>query len=198
MMKSLAKLGLAGSALALMLTACASAPTLAPAGAFKAGGPTVTLDRDWSLYPQGMGPKTKMLTIDGLLLNRLYVSDGLSGTDPLFVDPIKGDNESNPAPRAKGEMSLSEHMEYVTNAVTVLGYLKVETRNPKPVTISGVKGVRFEFTAKTTEGLNIHGLAQAASAKGLNYYIVYIAPDEHYYAASLTNVTAAMDSEKLP
>lgn len=188
---------LAVSAL-LGLTACVSAPELAPAGKFTQGAQTVTLDRDWSAYPKDSRLKTRMLTVDGLLLNRLYVSDGLTPADPLFIDPIRGDTATNPAPRGKADMSLSEQMEYVGTALTVLDYQKVETRNPKPVTVSGAKGVRFEFTAKTSDGLNMKGLAQAVSKNKQNFYIIYVAPAEHYYDAGLKNAVAAMDSEQLP
>ena len=197
------KLCTAAAVLALVLSACASGPTLAPKGAFASGKNAVALDRDWSLYPaglimSGMGPKTKLLTLDGPLLNRLYVSDGLGTGDPLFVSPTKGDTTSNPAPRGKANMSLSEQIEYVSTAIGTLDYQKVQTSAPKPVAVGGAKGVRFEVTAKTSEGLNIRGLAQAVSKDGLNYYVVYLAPDNHYYAASLPAVLAAMDGQKLP
>ncbi len=196
MTKPILRLCLAATAIAL-LSACASAPVLAPAGKFQ----SLTLDRDWSdattVYP-GKGPKTKFLTVDGFLLNRLYVADGVGPADPLFISPTKGDTSTNPAPRGKADMSLTEQMEYVASAVGALDYQKVETSNPKPVMVGDTKGVRFELTAKTTEGLNIHGLAQAVSKKGLSYYVVYLAPQEHYYDATLKNAVAAMDSQKLP
>ncbi len=203
MTTSALKLGTAAAVFALLLGACATGPTLAPKGAFASGKDTVTLDRDWSLYPAGlimtgMGPKTKLLTLDGPLLNRLYVSDGLGADDPLFISPTKGDSSSNPAPRGKANMSLSEQIEYVATAIGTLDYQKVQTSAPKPVTVGGAKGVRFEITAKTSDGLNVHGLAQAVSKGGLNYYVVYLAPDNHYYNASLPAVQAAMDGQKLP
>ncbi len=197
MTTSAIKLGTAAAVMALLLGACASGPTLAPKGAFVQGKNTVALDRDWSLYPTGMGPKTKMLTLDGPLLNRVYVSDGLDANTPLFISQTKGDTASNPAPRGKANMSLSEQIEYVATAIGALDYQKVETSAPKPVTVDGAKGVRFDITAKTSEGLNIRGVAQAVSKGGLNYYVVYLAPETHYYAASLVAVRATMDAETL-
>lgn len=196
-MTKIIHLALATAAL-VSLAACAGGPTLAPAGKFTQGAQSVTLDRDWSAYTADSRTKTRMLTVDGVLLNRLYVSDGLSPSDPLFIDPTHGDTESNPAPRGKADMSLSEQMEYVATALTVLDYQKVETQSPKPVTVSGAKGVRFEFTAKTSDGLNIKGLAQAVSKDKKNFYVIYIAPAEHYYDAGVKNAVAAMDSEVLP
>ncbi len=202
-MKSILKLGVAAALMAPLLVACASGPTLAPAGKLSvASAYSVTLDRNWSdvstLYAGGKTAKVKVLTIDGVNLDRLLVSDGLSSADPLIISPTKGDTPTNPAPRGKANMSLSEQMEFVSSAVSALDYQKVETLNPKPVTLGGVKGVRFELTGKTSDGLNIKGMAQAVSNKGLSYYIVYLAPAEHYYDASLTNAVAVMDSAKLP
>ena len=197
------KLALAGMATSLLLAGCVSGPTLAPAGSLAVGdGYSVTLDRNWSDVTGSMGigkaPKVRVLTVDGVLLERLHVSQGLTSADPLMVSQTTGDTTNSPALRGKGDMSLSEQMEFVAQSVTALDYHKVETANPKPVQVGAVKGVRFELTAVTSEGLNIKGLAQAVSSNGKSYYIVYLAPAEHYYDAYLKNVTAVMDSAKLP
>ena len=199
--KTFIRLGLAACAMAV-LSGCVSGPALVPAGKFAAGsGADVTLDRDWADVTKLFAhhaEKVKILSIDGILLNRLYVSDGLTASDPLMVDAVQGDTTEHPAPRGKSDMSLSEQMEFVSRSVAALDYQKVETSNPQPVMIGAVKGIRFEFTARTADGLNIRGLAEAVSSKGVNYYVVYLAPAEHYYNASLKNATAAMDSVKLP
>ncbi len=202
MTKTIVRLLTAGIIGASLLSACASGPALVPAGKFTAGGPaSLTLDRNWSDVSKLFyikAPKVRILSIDGILLNRLYVSDGLGPNDPLMVGPQHADTANDPAPRGKADMSLSEQMEFVAASVTALDYQKVTTLDPHPVTVGDSKGVRFEFTARTSDGLDMHGLAQAVSKGGLSYYIVYIAPQEHYYAASLANATAAMDSVKLP
>jgi hypothetical protein len=200
--KTLLKLGASAALAATLLTACASAPPLVPAGNFAvAGAYNVKLDRNWADVSKlfyRRAPKVRVLSIDGIMLNRLYVSEGLGAADPLMVSALQGDTANHPAPRGKAGMSLSEQMEFVAASVAELDYQKVETRNPQPVTIGGNKGVRFEFTARTSDGLNMRGLAQAVSDKGLSYYIVYVAPEEHYYDATLANVKATMDSPKLP
>ena len=187
----------------LLLSACVStSPVLAPTGKFAAGAASVNLDRDWTdmsnTYMTGRGSKVRVLTIDGLNLNKMLVSEGLTATDPLTISTSTGDTKSHPALRGKADMSLSEQMEFVSDSISQLDYHKVETANPQPVNIDGVKGVRFELTGVTTDGLNIKGLAQAVSKGGLNYYVVYLAPAEHYYDANLPNAKAVMDSVKLP
>ncbi|ESQ80623.1 hypothetical protein [Asticcacaulis sp. YBE204] len=186
---------------AALLVACGG-PTLAPKGALTVGtGYSVHLSRDWSdvsnLYYL-RAKKVKVLSIDAPGLNRLFVSEGLSAADPLMVSPTKGDNKNAPAPRGKANMSFQEQIEFVTTSLSTLEYQKIETSAPKPVDLNGTRAVRFELTAKTSEGLNVKGVAQAASKGGLGYYIVYIAPAEHYYDASLKDAISTMDSAKLP
>lgn len=188
-------------AISVLFSACSTAPALAPAGQLTAGQ-SVTLDREWSDYGPLYGliiPKTKVkfLTIDGATLNRLYISEGLTPKDPLFIGPA-GDRKVKPAPRATENMSLTEQMEYIAKAIGELGYSKIETQSPKPVMISGQKGIRFELSMKTVEGLNFSGLAQAVSKDDKNYYIIYLAPTQHYYKKHLENVIKTMDSATLP
>ncbi|MBN8646821.1 MAG: hypothetical protein J0L55_02620 [Caulobacterales bacterium] len=189
---------LAASIPLLLITSSCASITLAPAGSYK-NEQEVTLDRDWSdLSPVTYNNKNvKTLTIDGPLLNLVYISQGLTEKDPLFIGP-EGDNKNHIAPRPKENMSLTEQMEFVANSVSELGFLKVEYASPKPVTVSDTKGVRFEIITKTKEGLDTKGLAQAVSKNGKNYYIVYIAPKIHYFNANKNNVIAIMDSQKLP
>ncbi|ESQ92004.1 hypothetical protein ABAC460_03650 [Asticcacaulis sp. AC460] len=189
--------------LGMTLTGCVTLATLAPAGNYSVKSKyAVTLDRAWSdvsKFPtSGRTPKVRVLTIDGLMLNRLHISDGLTTSEPLVIKPGTRDGKSTPALRGHTNMSLSEQIEFVTQSVTELDYLRVTSSSPKPVTISGVRGVRFELSGKTPDGLNVKGLGQAVSKDGKNYYIVYLAPAEHYYQASLSNVIAVMDSAKLP
>jgi len=201
MHKSTLTKAIAATALtAVLLSGCGGA-TLAPKGALAVGtGYSVSLSRDWSdispLYLHAK--KVKILSIDGAGLNRLFVSEGLSAADPLMVNPQKGDRKDAPAPRGKASMSYSEQIEFVSASLAALDYQKIETDAPKPVDLQGTRAVRFEITAKTPEGLDVRGLAQAATKGGLSYYIVYIAPTEYYYDRSLSDVVATMDSARLP
>lgn len=187
--------------LAVVLLSGCSAVVLAPKGHLAVGSTSVTLSRDWTdiskLYYQ-RAKKVKILSLDGPDLNRLFISEGLSSKDPLMVHPQRGDRKSAPAPRGKANMSFQEHIELVSTSLAVIDLQQVTTSSPKPVDLNGTRAVRFDITAKTSEGLDLKGIAQAASKGGLNYYIVYIAPTEHYYGAALNDVLATMNSAKLP
>lgn len=185
--------------LALGLASCAATPVLAPKGDFNSGQ-KVTLDRDWSdvstIYVSN-NKKTRMLTLDGFALNRLYISDGLGANDPFLIGP-QGNRASDPAPVGGDSPSLSEQISYMERAIATLGFLSVEAKSPKPIDLGGVRAVRFELSMRTKEGLNYKALAQATTHKGKAYYILYLAPEVHYYDLSLKNAVAAMDTAKLP
>ena len=178
------------SAAMVMLTACAS-PTLVTPGPFQVGGTRVNVSREWSdisgIMP-GAAKKVRLLSIDGPLLNRLYITDELSPGD-VFVRPP---SRERPTPVLREGMSPSERMEFVTDNVVALGYQRVERLNPKPTRYLGAPAIRFEIDAQTPEGLDISGLAVVSAVGDRVRILLYLAPSEHYFAASLQDVEAVI------
>ena len=181
------------AAVAAVLGAC-SPISLAPAGAYRVGGsPTVTLDRPWNDVSGlwiGKPKKMRVLSLDGMLLNRLYLSEGLVDGD-FMVRPARREATT---PVYADDMSISEQVEFVADSVTALDYERVETAGVRPVEIGGQRAVRFELTARTKEGLDIRGLGQVLKHEGKLYVAIYLAPAEHYFQASLSSAEAAMTS----
>lgn len=183
----------------LFLASCGYAPVLVPQGNVSFGQ-TVSLDRAWSEYNavfNGNNKKVKLLTLDGPALNSLYITEGLSPKDPLMIAQT-GDRKDKPAPRGSENMSLSEQIDYVGRGLAEIGFLNVTTKSPKPVTVSGEKGVRFVATMRNVDGLEYQALAQVVTKNKLSYYVIYTAPSEHYYQANLKHAVSIMDSVKLP
>jgi len=177
---------------AMLLAACAGA-TSVPAGPLKVGGAQVTLGRQWSdisTIMTGRPKKIRLLSIDGPMLNRLYISDGLSPGD-FLVKPLA---KERPTPLVRANMSVTERMEFVADSVTAMDFQRVEVSKPRPATYGGYPAVRFDLSAKTTEGLDVLGVAEAAEVGGKTYVLLYLAPAEHYYAATLSEVEAIMAS----
>lgn len=176
----------------LLLAGCASI-TSVPAGPLAlGGGRQVTLDRDWSdisaLTPRT--PQVRVLTIDGLALNRLYVVQGLNPGTGLTRALAK----DKPVPTYRKDMSLNEVIEFVSDSVAAQGYQRVETGDLKPARMWGADGIRIELTAKTETGLEVSGVAEAASIGGKLYMFLYLAPTEHYFGRSLPSVEALFRS----
>ena len=191
-MKRLFNAALAMVAL-LAVSGCVSI-TDAPAGAFKVGNAySVTLTRQWADISQIMNARPKnvrLLSIDGPLLNRLYLTDALSPGDYL----VKPASKEKPTPTYRADLSPTEIVEFVANSVSALDYLKVETSNLRPGQFAGTQGIRFDLTATTKEGLDISGTALATEKGGKLYVILCLAPTEHYYGDVLPEVEAIMQS----
>ncbi|HEY8574317.1 hypothetical protein [Phenylobacterium sp.] len=182
-------------ALALALAACATV-TSAPQGTFAVGqGYQVNLGREWSDISNimtGRPKNVRLLSIDGPLLNRLYLTDGLA-PGQFLVKPAK---RERPTPTYRANMAATELVEFVADSVAALDYQRVETSNLRPTKFVGADGVRFDISAQTAEGLDMAGTASVAEAGGKLYVILYLAPKEHYFAATLPEVEQVMASAR--
>jgi len=183
-------------AVALTLAGCETVQD-APAGDYKVGAAyEVTLTRQWSDISAIMKARPRnihLLSVDGPLLNRLYLSEGLKDGDFL----VKPEDETKPTPTYHAGMSITEEVEFVANSVAALSYERVETTNLRPSSFGGLDGVRFDITAETKEGLDISGTGLVADRGGRLFVIVYLAPSEHYYAEGLPEVESIMKSVRL-
>ena len=186
---------LAASLAALSLGACVSIGDV-PAGDFASGGNQVKLGRQWSevttLMP-ARAKQMKVLSVDGPLLNRLYIVDGLPEGAWLIKAPAK----DKPTPAVRKDMSARERIEFVADNVAAFGYQDVQTMRPRPAKVGDLDAVRFDLTARTPEGLEISGTAQVAQKDAKLFLILYLAPTEHYYAALLPEVESVMGSMRI-
>lgn len=176
----------------LVLGGCA-AVTSAPAGPLKVGKASVTLGREWSnvsAIAPARSKKIVVLSIDGPALNRLYVSDALNAGDYL----VRPANKETPTPVIRADMSASERMEFVADSVAAMDYQRVEILRPRPGNFKGKSAVRFDLTAQTSDGLEISGTALVAEQAGRIHVILYLAPAEHYFGASLADVESVIAS----
>lgn len=183
----------AAAAAALSVSACGPTVVLAPAGAYAVGKDSrAVLDRNWNDATGVMAlKKVRMLTLDGPLLNRLYLSEGLVQGD--WLTPPAQRKEAT-TPTYSTAMTVTEQVEFIADSVGAMGFDRVATANVRPVTVNGVRGVRFDFDAVNVDGLNYKGRGQAVKANDKLYVAIYLAPEEHYFQASLASAEAVMDS----
>lgn len=165
-------------------------------GSYKAGSAfTVTLARPWSdlsamLLPRP--PGVHMLSIDGPLLNRLYLA-GLAAGQSL----VRPTDRDTPRPTFRADMSDGELVEFVTDCVAALEFQAPEASALRPQNFGASPGVRFNLSTRTAEGLEISGTALVARAGDKLNVMLFLAPSEHYYASLLADVEFVFASAAL-
>lgn len=193
MKRSLRAAAAALTLLALPLAGCA-VNSVAPAGAYKmVKDYSVTLPDAWSDISNMMlnrPPNVRLLSHDGPLLDRLYLTDGLLAGQVM----VKAASKEKPTPTYRAGMAPTEMVEFVADSVAALDYQRVATDALRPAKFGEADAIRFDITAKTSEGLDISGTALVSDRGGKLYVILYLAPTEHYYGAYLASVESIMGS----
>lgn len=164
---------------------CASSGGLRSGTYTNVGTFNITLPREWSdiTFMLPNRPRNlRMLSIDGPLLNRLYLASLLPGESLLRPR----DNDT-PRPTFRTDMSDTELVEFVVDCVAV-EYQSPQSSALRPQTFAGQPGVRFDVSAQTAEGLNISGTALVARANDRLHMLLFLAPTEHYYGSMLPEV----------
>lgn len=176
------------------LSACAGLKAV-PAGPYASGGNQITVGRTWTdmgrLFDASKG--VRMLSIDGPQLNRLFVIDGLKPGEYI----IRPATKERPTPTWKAGLSPTEQVEFLTDSLTAMQYYRVETDGLRPVKVGDRAGLRFDITAQTVDGLDISGIAQLVEAGDRLYLLIYLAPTEHYFAATKAEVESIMASARI-
>lgn len=186
---------LAALAIALTMSGCATI-TLAPAGSYAAGSAGYTLGQNWSditAIAPNRGEGVHLLTIDGPLLNRMILTDGLGDGAPI-LRPMSRDQRT---PVHRAGASANEQMELIVDTMAVMDYQSIETTGVRRAERAGGSGIMFDVSARTPEGLNISGLAQTIEVDGKLYVALFLAPTEHYYGAYQQEALRVMESFRL-
>lgn len=184
---------IASIAVGALLTACATGPKLASAGMFEAGSYSVPLSQDWTAYSikTGKGKPAQILTVDGQVLNSVYLFSDLKEGDSL----MKERKRDNPVPKFSTDLSELELVEFLTDSLERgQGLLNVEAKNVNPTTFKGSDAVKFDFTAVNENGLNVSGSSLLGVKDEKLNIVLYMAPTIHYYGKLKGDVSAMMAS----
>lgn len=180
----------------LALAAC-STITSVPVGDYKVSPTyTVTVGRQWADVTRTVfnrSKKVKILSVDGPLLNRLYLVEGLAPGE-FIVKPLA---KEQPTPTYREGMSPTELVEFVADSASALDYQRVETSGLRPAKFGSEDALRFDLTALTKEGLETNGSAVVAEKGGKLYVMLYLAPKEHYYGVLLPEVETVFGSARV-
>ncbi len=180
-------------ALSLILTGCASSG-LIPAGKISLGeGHGMMTQGSWSDVTYAERRYTRavqVLSRDGPLLNQIILVRGLDAGKGL----LRPADRTQPVPIFRADQTGREQVELVVETLSELGYRKVRFAQLRPASFGPDKAIRFDLTARTEDGLNLSGIAQAARVKGELYLVIFIAPSEHYFPTLKAEVEAMMNS----
>lgn len=195
----LTRRGVLIGAAALTLTACASTQSGVLTGAYKVGDAyTLTLSSGWADISSLSGQTSagvRLLTIDGPLLNRLYATQGLKEGQSIIRQV--GAKRDNPLPAYRAGMTSRDLVEMITETVAILGYVEPEAKDQRPAKFGAVDAIRFDIAARTGQGLAIAGTSLIGEARGRAHVLLFLAPQEHYFPASMAEVEGIFTSATL-
>lgn len=155
----------------------------------------VTVGKTWTAYPPSRINRSRVLTIDGMLLNQMtFIASIRDGENILGV---RRNDKNRLVPQFRSDMGGFEIAELVTDSLTVSGMIDVESSNLRPEPFGSLDGIRFDFNGAMSGGLRYGGTAKAAVDDGTLHLIVYYAPSEYYYGLHDDEVQAVMNSVKM-
>lgn len=181
--------------LACSAAACVPTIALAPSGTYQPDAQfAVTLPSDWTSFPEALNGITtgEFLTKDGVVLNRVHFTTIAEGST------LVRDRNASSVPRYRSDASQLDLVEFVTSSIALVGYSAIETDNIRPETLDGVEGLRFDLSAALDNGLKVKGDVVLVENNDALNVILYIAPEEHYFAASKAEVDQIIASVDLP
>ncbi len=164
----------------LLLNGCITFALVEPGKIDAGGNYNVTTSTTWSKVE---AEHNQILTVDGLGLQSVYISNGISEGDRLF-----GGSTAEAQPPYKPDMALPEIQDFILNSLVAAGMEKVEFTEIKLENFGDWPGLRMEFSMYTKNGLQKRGIIVAAQNSGKLFSIAYLAPTLHFYDKSKDDV----------
>lgn len=174
------------TSLLALLVACSGGGPLVKPGPNPAGGQlTIDSGMEWTRVA---GRRYQLWTIDGELLNRLYMIPGVREGEYIFL----GERYSRRRPDGafyRNGMRPDEIKDLIVDGLAASGAVNIRVDNLRPARFGTRDGVRFEMTMANEEGLKYGGMAAAfPHEKGLALAI-FLAPTEYYYPRDAEKVS---------
>lgn len=181
--------------LLLSLVACGGAGgRLVKPGPNPAGGRLVIdSEMEWTRLS---APRYQLWTMDGELLNRLYLVHRVREREFIFLGQRQTKRRPDGAFYHRG-LRPDELRDLILDGLRASGTANVEATNLRPARFGNRDGLRFEFSLANQEGLRYRGMAAAFEhEKGLALAI-FLAPGEHYYPRDAEKVSKMLDTLRL-
>jgi hypothetical protein len=176
----------------LLLAACSTGGALVKPGPTIASGKLmIDSEMEWTrIYT---GTRYQLWSIDGELLNRLYLIQNVREKEFIFL----GERQTKRRPDGAFYHRPDELRDLILDGLRAAGTANVEARNLRPAMFGTREGLRFEFSLANEEGLKFQGMAAAfEQEKGLSLAI-FMAPSEYYYPRDEAKVSKMLETLRL-
>ncbi|UHQ18144.1 hypothetical protein LVB87_07840 [Lysobacter sp. KIS68-7] len=177
----------------IALGGCASVGNTSPlvaTGAQRAGKLTIQSEMEWT---RAAGSRYQMWTIDGELLNLLYLVPTVKEGEYIFL----GQRESKRRPDGPyyhHGLREDEIRDLISDGLASAGFIGIQATNLRPATFGGRAGLRFEVTMANPDGLAYQGLVAAFEHDEGLTLAIFIAPREYYFPRDGEKVSRMLDT----
>lgn len=186
--------GLLPALLLILLAACSSGGPLVKPGPNPAGGRLmIDSDMEWTRFS---GPRYQLWTIDGELLNRLYLIPNVREREFIFLGQRQTQRRPDGAFYHRG-MRADELQDLILDGLRQAGAVNLQAANLRPVQFSGRDGLRFEFELHNDEGLKYRGMAAAFEHDTGLALALFMAPATYYYPRDAARVERMLGTLRL-
>lgn len=188
------RIALATAALALLAACTGGGGPLVKPGPNPAGGDLLIDSRmEWTRLT---GNRFQLWTMDGPLLNRLYLVPTVREKEFIFLGQRQTKRRPDGAFYKRG-LREDELRDLILDGLRAVGAVNLEARDLRPARFGTRDGLRFEFSMANEEGLKYEGMVAAFEHdKGLALAI-FMAPTEFYYPRDAEKVSTMLDTLRL-
>ena len=173
-----------------LLAGCADERLVQPGLASASGGIVIDTPLAWSRF---VFPRYEIWTIDGIPLNRLYIVPAVKTGEHVFLEHRANKDQAD-GPAFRAGMRAEEIRDIVLDALTETGAVNIKSEGLRPARFGAFDGLRFEFQASTTAGLQYRGMVLAAARGNQLSFVLWMAPAEYYYDRDAASVAHILDS----
>ncbi len=171
--------------LTLLIAACGGGGPLVRPGPNPAGGRLmIDSDMEWTRISAS---RHQVWTIDGELLNRLYLIPNVREREYIFLGQRQSRRRPD-GPYYHRGMRADELRDLIADGLRAAGAVNVVDKNLRPADFAGREGLRFDFSLSNEEGLKYQGMAAAFEHERGLALAIFMAPSEYYYPRDAARV----------
>ncbi|MEJ7747427.1 MAG: hypothetical protein WKF61_11930 [Luteimonas sp.] len=181
-----------GVCLVVLLAGCASrgGPLVSPGPNPAGSGLTIDSEMEWTRIST---QRFQLWTIDGELLNRLYLVPSVREREYIFLGARQTRRRPD-GPFFQPGMRADELRDLIIDGLAASGAINIQASNLRPVDFGGREGLRFEMSLANEEGLKYQGMAAAFEHDRQLALAIFLAPSEHYYPRDAEKVSRMLDT----